>query len=226
MTNYYNNYKNIKNDIDEYASKISRDPDSIKILAVSKTFPHTTVQNAIDSGITLFGESKIQEAKSKIPLLAGNFEFHMIGHLQSNKAKDAVNLFSMIHSLSSITTAEKINREAFKLGKIQDLLIQINSSGEETKSGIDPAQSVDLAGAVSEMKNLNLKGIMTIGPLTDDESEIHKAFALTRRTLENINKELKLSLKEISMGMSNDFLIAVEEGATIIRIGSAIFGSR
>ncbi len=226
MPDYYNNYKNIKNNIDEYASKISRDPDSIKILSVSKTFSHTIIQNAIDSGITLFGESKIQEAKSKISLLSGNFEFHMIGHLQSNKAKDAVKLFTTIHSVSSVSTAEKINSEAFKLGKIQDVLIQINSSGEETKSGIDPAKSVDLAGAISEMKNLSLKGVMTIGSLTDNESEIHKAFALTRKTLENINNELKLSLKEISMGMSNDFLIAIKEGATIIRIGSAIFGSR
>lgn len=224
--NYYSNYKNIKNDINECASKISRDPESIKILSVSKTFPHTIVQDAINSGITLFGENKIKEAKSKIPLLSGTFEFHMIGHLQSNKAKDAVKLFSMIHSISSISTAGKINREAFNLGKIQDILIQINSSGEESKSGIAPAQSIDLAGAISEMENLNLKGIMTVGPLTDNESEIRKAFSLTRTTMETINSKLGLALKEISMGMSNDFLIAIEEGATIVRIGSSIFGSR
>lgn len=224
--NYYNNYIKIKNSVNECASRLSRDTDSIKILSVSKTFSHAEVQDAINSGITLFGENKIQEAKSKIPLLSGNFDFHMIGHLQSNKAKDAVKLFSMIHSIDTISTAEKVNRAALNLGKVQDILIQINSSGEESKSGIDPARGVDLAGAISEMKNLHLKGIMTIGPLTENESSIHKAFTLTRRTLENINRELKLSLKEISMGMSHDYLIAVEEGATIIRIGSAIFGGR
>ena len=224
--NYYENYKNIKNSVNECASKLSRDPDSIKILSVSKTFPHETVQDAINSGIILFGENKIQEAKFKIPFLTGNFEFHMIGHLQSNKAKDAVKLFSMIHSIDSISTAEKINREAFSLGKTQDILIQINSSGEETKSGVNPDKGVDLAGAVTEMKNIHLKGVMTIGPLADNESVIRKAFTLTRKTLETMNRELGLSLKEISMGMSDDYLIAVEEGATIIRIGSAIFGRR
>jgi pyridoxal phosphate enzyme (YggS family) len=150
----------------------------------------------------------------------------MIGHLQSNKAKDAVKLFSLIHSIDSLSTAEKINREAAKIGKIQDILIQINSSGEESKSGISSARAVDLAWNISKMKNLNLKGIMTIGPLTDNESDIRKSFILTRQTLDSINSELGLSLNELSMGMSDDYLIAIEEGATLLRIGSAIFGRR
>ena len=223
---YYENYIKIKDSVNETALKISRNPDSIKIVSVSKTFTHEAVQEAIDLGIMVFGENKIQEAKSKIPLLKGNFEFHMIGHLQSNKAKDAVQLFSLIHSIDSISTAEKVNKEAEKLGKIQDILIQINSSGEESKSGISSSLAVDLAGAIIEMKNLNLQGIMTIGPLSDNESDIRKSFILTRHTLEAINSELGLSLKELSMGMSDDFLLAIEEGATILRIGSAIFGRR
>jgi pyridoxal phosphate enzyme (YggS family) len=224
--NYYNNYIQIKDSVNEAASKISRDPDSIKIVSVSKTFSSEVIQEAIDSGIFLFGENKIQEAKLKIPLLKGNFEFHMIGHLQSNKAKDAVKLFSMIHSIDTLSTAEKVNREAAKLDKIQDILIQINSSGEESKSGISPSEAIDLAGNISEMNNLNLKGIMTIGPLADNESDIRKSFILTRQTLASINRELGLSLNELSMGMSDDYLIAIEEGATLLRIGSAIFGRR
>lgn len=223
---YYNNYNIIKDSVSEAATKTSRNPDSIKIVSVSKTFSYGIIQQAIDSGLFLFGENKIQEAKSKIPLLKGDFEFHMIGHLQSNKAKDAVNLFSMIHSIDSLSTADKVNREASKLGKIQDILIQINSSGEESKSGISPSEAIDLAGNISEMNNLNLKGIMTIGPLTDNESDIRKSFIITRQTLDSINRELGLSLNELSMGMSDDFLIAVEEGATLLRIGSAIFGRR
>jgi pyridoxal phosphate enzyme (YggS family) len=207
--NYYNNYIQIKDSVNEAASKISRDPDSIKIVSVSKTFSSEVIQEAIDSGIFLFGENKIQEAKLKIPLLKGNFEFHMIGHLQSNKAKDAVKLFSMIHSIDTLSTAEKVNREAAKLDKIQDILIQINSSGEESKSGISPSEAIDLAGNISEMNNLNLKGIMTIGPLADNESDIRKSFILTRQTLASINRELGLSLNELSMGMSDDYLIAI-----------------
>ena len=223
---YYENYTKIKDSIKETALKISRNPDSIKIVSVSKTFTHEAVQEAINSGIIVFGENKIQEAKSKIPFLKGNFEFHMIGHLQSNKAKDAVALFSLIHSIDSLSTAEKVNREAEKIGKVQDILIQINSSGENSKSGISSSLAVDLAGAIIEMKNLNLKGIMTIGPLSDNESDIRKSFILTRHTLETINSELNLSLKELSMGMSDDYHLAIEEGATILRIGSAIFGRR
>jgi len=224
--NYYHNYIKIKNSVHETAIKASRDPGSIRIVSVSKTFSHETVQQAIDSGITIFGENKIQEANSKIPLLTGNFEFHMIGHLQSNKAKDAVKLFTLIHSIDTLSTAEKVNKEAEKLEKTQDILIQINSSGEESKSGISAAEAVHLAGNILKLNNLNLKGIMTIGPLTDNESDIRKAFKLTKQTLDIINIELGLSLKELSMGMSDDYLTAVEEGATILRIGSAIFGRR
>lgn len=224
--NIYDNYKSIIDSINERALKCSRDPQSIKVVAVSKTFAAETVQKAINSGIKLFGENKIQEAKNKIPLLKGNFDFHMIGHLQSNKSKDAVKLFSLIHSIDSFSTAEKINKEAANSAKVQNILIQINSSGENTKSGIPPDQAVDLAGSIIELKNLNLKGVMTIGPLTDNKSDIIKSFSLTVKTMERINRELSINLAEISMGMSDDYLIAIEEGSTLVRIGSAIFGGR
>ncbi len=224
--NFHENYKSIIDSINERALKCSRDPHSIKVVAISKTFSAETVQGAISSGIKLFGENKIQEAKNKIPLLKGDFDFHMVGHLQSNKSKDAVKLFSLIHSIDSLSTAEKLNREAENSAKIQNILIQINSSGEGTKSGISPDQAVDLAGSIIELKNLNLKGIMTIGPLTDNISDIIKSFSLTAKTMGRINMELSINLTEISMGMSDDYLIAIEEGSTLVRIGSAIFGGR
>jgi pyridoxal phosphate enzyme (YggS family) len=224
--NIYDNYKSIIDSINEKALKCSRDPNSIRVVAVSKTFSSDTVQEAVNSGIKLFGENKIQEAKNKIPLIKGDFEFHMVGHLQSNKSKDAVKLFSLIHSIDSLSTAEKLNREAENSAKIQNILIQINSSGEDTKSGISPDQAVDFAGSIIELKNLNLKGIMTIGPLTDNISDIIKSFSLTAKTMERANRELSINLTEISMGMSDDYLIAIEEGSTLVRIGSAIFGGR
>jgi len=224
--NIYDNYKSIIDSISEKAVKCSREPQSIKVVAVSKTFSAETVQEAVNSGIKLFGENKIQEAKNKIPLLKGDFEFHMVGHLQSNKSKDAIKLFSLIHSIDSFSTAEKLDREAKSYGKIQNILIQVNSSGEDSKNGILPDKAIDLAGSIIELKNLNLKGIMTIGPLTDNVSDIIKSFSLTAKTLERINMELSINLTEISMGMSHDYLIAVEEGATLVRIGSSIFGGR
>jgi len=220
------NYKKLKEQILQAALKCGRDENSIKIVAVSKTFDSPVIQEAINSGITVFGENKVQEAKAKIPLLRGNFEFHMIGHLQSNKAKDAVSLFSLIHSIDSESTAKKVNLEAAKINKVQDILIQIKVADEPTKSGISPEEAPFLVESILSLKNLRLRGLMNIGPLSDNLSEIRKSFETTRKTLEKINSSFSLNLKELSMGMSSDYLIAIEEGATIVRIGSAIFGNR
>ncbi|HOP64092.1 MAG TPA: YggS family pyridoxal phosphate-dependent enzyme [Spirochaetota bacterium] len=220
------NYRRIENEIRERAIKTGRDPEEIKIISVSKTFPYSDIQEAIDSGITLFGENKVQEANEKIPRLKGDFTFHMIGHLQTNKAKDAVRLFDLIHSVDKAETALKINNEALKNGKIQRVLIQIKTSDESTKSGILPENAVELAENILGLENIKLEGIMSIGPLTDDKNLTRKSFIETADTLTEINRSLSLDLKELSMGMSGDYLIAVEEGATMIRIGTAIFGKR
>ena len=220
------NYNRIGSLIDDTALRIGRTPSDIKIVSVSKTFDYTRVQEAIDCGINLFGENKIQEAKMKLPLLHGSFIFHMIGHLQSNKAKDAVQLFDLIHSIDKKETATKVDSEAEKIGKIQKVLIQIKTSGEDTKSGILPDGALDLASHIAGLKHLKLEGVMSIGPLTDDPGITRKSFRETAGILEKINRELTLDLAEISMGMSGDYLAAVEEGSTIVRIGSAIFGTR
>jgi len=198
----------------------------VRIIAISKTFPYEAVQNAIDAGIFLFGENKVQEAKNKIPNLTGNFVFHMVGHLQSNKAKDAVALFDLIHSIDSQSTAERINAEAQKIDKVQKILIQVNAIGEITKSGTEPDEAIRLAEKCLAMKNIELLGFMNIGPLSDDTALIRKSFIKTREILERTNNLLKTSMRELSMGMSGDFEIAIEEGATMVRVGSLIFGER
>ena len=224
--NIRDNYNFIENRVAGAALRSGRKPESVRIIAVSKTFPYETVQNAIDAGIFLFGENKVQEAKSKIPGLSGNFTFHMVGHLQSNKAKDAVNLFDLIHSIDSLSTAERVNAEARKIGKIQKILIQVNALGEITKSGAEPDEAIRLAEKCLTMENTELLGFMNIGPFSDDTALIRKSFAKTREILEKTNNLLKTSMKELSMGMSEDFETAIEEGATMVRVGSLIFGNR
>jgi pyridoxal phosphate enzyme (YggS family) len=220
------NYNRILNEIHEIAASCGRNPEEIKLIAVSKTFEASVVQGAIDAGIRLFGENKVQEARTKIPLLKGDFVFHMIGHLQSNKTKEAVRMFDMIHSLDSFSTATKVDGEAAGIGKRQKVLIQVNASGENSKSGVSPASAVELAGQVLGLKSLDLRGLMTMAPFTEDKDLIRSAFRKTREMLERINSVHNLHLSELSMGMSSDYRIAVEEGATLVRIGTAIFGHR
>jgi len=220
------NYNRIKEKVNETAIKCGRKSDEIKIVAVSKTFNEDVIREAINSGIDIFGESKVQEAGKKFGSLAGNFELHMIGHLQSNKSGEAVKLFDMIHSVDKISTAIKLNSEAEKLSKLQSILLQLKTSDEDTKHGADPSEIISIAESILEMKNLRLKGIMSIGPNVTDKSIIRKSFIETYKTLNKINSVLNLNLRELSIGMSGDFTIAIEEGASMIRIGTAIFGNR
>jgi len=220
------NYNKILNTVIETALKCGRNPDQIKIISVSKTFEAPLIQEAIDSGIKLFGENKIQEANEKFHRLSGDFKFHMIGHLQSNKVRDAVNLFDLIHSIDKVSTASKLNDEAEKKNKIQRILLQLKTTDEVTKYGVSPDDIIPVAEAVSSMKNLQLEGIMSIGPNTSNEIQIQKSFIETAKMFDKLNNLLKLNLKELSMGMSGDYTIAIKEGATMVRIGSAIFGNR
>ncbi len=220
------NYRKIEESVREAAGSCGRNAEEIRIIAVSKNFPRETVQEAIDSGIELFGENKVKEAKEKIPGLSGTFIMHMIGHLQSNKAKDAVRLFDLIHSLDKRDTAEKINREAEKIEKVQKILIQVNTSGELSKSGTDPENALNIIDAVADMKNTETLGLMTMAPYTRDTALIRDCFRKLKDTLETINSKLGTNMRELSMGMSSDYRIAIEEGATMLRIGTAIFGER
>ena len=219
-------YKKLEEEINKKALEAGRDPKQIEVVAVSKTFSAGIIQEAVDGGIKLFGENRVQEAKSKIPEIKGDFSFHLIGYLQSNKAKDAVKIFDLIHSIDKFSTASRVSREAQKIEKNQKILVQVNTSGEETKNGIEPDSAAALCRDILELPNLELPGLMTIGPFTEDKKKIRESFRMLKNILEEINHKLGLSMKELSMGMSSDYLIALEEGATILRIGSAIFGKR
>ncbi|PKL18638.1 MAG: YggS family pyridoxal phosphate-dependent enzyme [Spirochaetae bacterium HGW-Spirochaetae-5] len=220
------NYKRIKNEVIETALKCGRNPDDIKIISVSKTFAVEKIQEAVNSGIKIFGESKVQEAYSKFPLVTGNYELHMIGHLQSNKSREAVDMFDVIHSIDKVSTASKLNSEAEKKGKIQRIYLQLKTTDEINKHGADSGEIITIAETICTMKNIKIEGLMSIGPNTTDPLLIQKSFIETAQTLDILNRNLKLNLTGLSMGMSGDFKIAVQEGATILRIGSAIFGDR
>ncbi len=220
------NYDALASEIDEFCRKSGRDPGEVKIVAVSKTFSVETIQDAIDQGITLLGENKVQEASGKIPGLTGSFSFHMVGHLQSNKARDAVKLFDCIHSIDKFSTAIKVDAEAAKIDKIQKILVQVNISHEESKSGTGEEETLNLIKNITELEHIELLGLMTMAPFTDEEEPIRRSFRVLRELMEKINRTLSLDLKELSMGMSSDYRIAVEEGSTMVRIGTAIFGQR
>ncbi|MFC1670828.1 YggS family pyridoxal phosphate-dependent enzyme [Spirochaetota bacterium] len=220
------NYKRIEELISAAAQSSGRNSEDIELVAVSKTISTNIIQEAIDSGIRLFGENRIQEAKNKISQLNGDYSFHLIGHLQSNKSKDAVKLFNLIHSIDKISTAIKVNSEAEKINKVQKILIQVNSSGENTKNGVEPEETINFVRRIAELNNIEVLGLMTMAPFTDNSELIRKSFRLTKIILDKINDELNLNLKELSMGMSQDFELAIKEGATMVRVGTAIFGER
>lgn len=219
-----------RDDLERECARLGRKPDEVTVVAVSKTFPVEAITAAIECGLAHFGENRVQEAKEKLPLVtaAPKPTWHLIGHLQSNKAKDAVALFDVIQSVDSWHLADELNRRAAAIGKHQDILIQVNTSGEEQKSGCDPWDVDELVGDVVALENLRILGVMTIGPLTDDDEEIAPAF----QELHSVFERLKLTdlhggeMRYCSMGMSDDWRIALAEGSNMVRIGRAIFGER
>jgi hypothetical protein len=225
-TSLKQNVETVKEKIAEAAARSGRDSSDIKIMAVTKTFPLEVIRMALEAGMNLLGENRVQEALAKYGDLDKECELHLIGHLQSNKARQAVKLFDCIQSLDKLSTARAVNREAEKLTKEIDVLVQVNTSGEEQKYGIDPENLMELLEGVMELDRLRLRGVMTMAKLTDDRDEIRRSFALARELKEKAETKTGLALPELSMGMSSDYPEAVEEGATMVRIGSAIFGSR
>ncbi|OHD69817.1 MAG: YggS family pyridoxal phosphate enzyme [Spirochaetes bacterium RBG_16_49_21] len=219
-------YNRIQEELAAIALSQGRPPGAIRIVAVSKNIDPVVMQESIDSGIRLFGENRVQEAKRKIPALSGDFTVHMIGHLQSNKARDAVELFDCIHSIDTFGTAQKVDLEAGRSGKRQKILIQVNTSGEQTKSGAAPEAAAELARQVLGLEHLELIGLMTMAPFTDDEELIRRCFRTAKKLKDEINRRLNCELRELSMGMSADYRMAAEEGSTMVRIGTAIFGQR
>lgn len=207
------------------ARRAKRDPDDLHIVAVSKTVPVAKIEQAIAHGITIIGENRVQEAKMKLPLIGKKVTWHMVGHLQTNKVKDALKIFSLIHSLDSLKLAQEIEKKA---GTPIDCLIEVNTSHEPTKFGIDPENAINFYAALKDFNKLNIKGLMTIGPgwAIQDKEASRPCFRLLVSLKDNIEKQCKCSLPILSMGMTSDYEIAIEEGANMIRVGTAIFGPR
>jgi pyridoxal phosphate enzyme (YggS family) len=200
-------------------ARAGRARSEVRLVAVSKTFPASDVDHAVAAGMTDVGENKVQEARDKQPLVSGQARWHLIGHLQSNKAKDAVRLFDVIQTVDSVELAEKIARAAESAGKRQEVLLQVNIGREEQKSGAAPQDVAGLAGRIAELPSIDVTGLMAIPPA--GEPEAMRPFFRELRAMRD-----DLGLSELSMGMTDDFEIAIEEGATIVRVGRAIFGSR
>ena len=208
------------------AKKAGRDPQSVKLIAVSKTFPAEAVQSAYDAGQRLFGENKVQDLALKNAALSKDIEWHMIGHLQSNKAKLAVENADYIHAVDSVKLLKRIDRLAGELNRFPKVFLEINVSGEESKFGADSESVKELAKAANECENITVAGLMAMAPFGVSESELRFVFSSLRKLRENLEAEFDLDLPELSMGMSGDFEIAIEEGATMVRVGTSIFGRR
>lgn len=220
------NLATLRNRISEVCEKNNREPNSVRLIAVSKNFGIDVIKLAIEAGQNEFGENRAQELISKFDVLGNQVVWHFIGHLQRNKVKYAVRTAEYIHSVDCLSLAEEIQKQAQKIGKIQKVLIQVKTSEEETKHGL--TSEVELQKVLEfcvNADNIKLLGLMTISPLTDDKNLIRKSFADLRNLKEKLNSE-GFNLTELSMGMTNDFEIAIEEGSTMLRIGSAIFGER
>jgi len=220
------NLHKVRANIDRAAKRVGRKPQEITLVAVSKTFPAEAIQAAVAAGATDIGESRIQEALPKIDRLGPITRWHLIGHLQSNKAKKAVSYFDLIQTLDSVELAEKVSHEAADLNKRIDCLIEMNSSDEESKFGFPPEETMRAAARIIALPGINLCGLMTVGPWTTKEGCIKKAFDFTRQTFENMILQLGPQIKTLSMGMSSDYELAIACGSTMVRVGTAIFGAR
>ncbi len=230
-----NALKNVLENIRSSAVKADRDVNEIKLITVSKTIELERVIEAVNAGASILGENKVQEAKEKInnyelriknsPLAVKGVEWHLIGNLQKNKARTAVELFDLIHSVNSSGLAAELNKHANNAGTVQDVLVQVKLSDEATKHGALEKDLMGLLDSIMGMDNLKLRGLMTIPPFFNDPEEARPYFRKLRQISETASAR-GFSLNELSMGMSNDYRVAIEEGATMVRVGTAIFGAR
>jgi pyridoxal phosphate enzyme (YggS family) len=223
---FADNLDSIQQRIRAACERSGRVPDSVTLLAVTKTQPPEIVAAAAELGLLLFGENKVQEAKAKIPLCPGKLRWHFIGHLQSNKCRDAVQLFQMIESMDSLNLAQEINKRAGEAAKTMPVLLEVNLAGEASKFGYRPEQLLAELKEINSLPRVEIHGLMTVPPWSPDAENSRPHFRRLRELKIQCEKILGAPLPHLSMGMSGDFEIAVEEGATIVRIGTALFGPR
>jgi hypothetical protein len=216
----------VRSRIAEICKKYGRKVDEITIVAVTKGFPAMTIRRAVENGFKHIGENRVQDAEPKIAELGPIATYHMVGHLQSNKARRAVQLFDVIQSVDSLGLAEAINKHALAANRAIECYIQVNCSDEIQKSGVSPDDCLELVKKTSKLSHTKLTGLMTIGPLTEDERAIRSSFAQCRELFRAGQKIAGAQFERLSMGMSDDYHLAIAEGSTMIRLGTAIFGRR
>jgi len=226
MTSISENLERVRKQIASAVVKSGRSADEVELVAITKTHPAETVREAIEAGQSLFGESRVQEARAKIPELPSNMRWHFVGHLQKNKVRQALPLFEMIHSLDSLALAQDIDRIAEEEGLHPRVLLEVNVAGEGSKFGFSPEKLRDQMEELLALSRLSILGLMTVPPLAKEAEASRQHFVQLRELRDRLQTEFRVDLTQLSMGMTQDFPIAVEEGATLVRVGTAIFGQR
>jgi pyridoxal phosphate enzyme (YggS family) len=226
VTNIEANLNRVRNEIAQAAQISGRNVSDIELVAVTKTHPAEIVREAVDAGHLVFGESKVQEARAKIPLLPSNIRWHFIGHLQKNKIRHAFPLFEMIHSVDSLELAQAIDRIAHEDGLHPRILLEVNVAGEGSKFGFKATTLRAELESLLLLPRLSIEGLMCIPPLAEEPGTSRKYFVELRELRDALEQEFQVKLPHLSMGMTNDYSVAVEEGATLVRVGTAIFGER
>jgi pyridoxal phosphate enzyme (YggS family) len=220
------NLAKVRQTISQAERAAGRPDGSVQLIAVTKTHPVDAIQKAIDAGQFIFGENRVQEARAKIPQLSSRIQWHLIGHLQSNKVRPALPLFQLIHGVDSVELLADIDRIAAELGLFPRILLQVNLAGEASKFGFSPAKLLEQVETIDGFKRANIEGLMTIPPLAPSPEHSRPYFVALRELRDRLARESGFALPELSMGMSDDYRIAIAEGATMVRVGTAIFGER
>lgn len=222
------NYDNVFKQVCDACDAAGRNKEDVTLIAVSKTHPASDIEELYNHGVRHFGENKVQELVDKYDELPKDIKWHLIGHLQTNKVKYIVDKVYLIHSVDSVKLAEQIDKEAAKKGVKVDILVQVNVANEETKFGLDSAETISMIENISKFSHINIKGLMTIAPFVEDGEENRKYFNDLKQLSVDIKRKNidNVSMDFLSMGMSGDYQVAIEEGATFVRVGTSIFGMR
>ena len=226
MSSILDNLERVREQIASAAANSGRSADDVELVAITKTHPAEKVREAVEAGQTLFGESRVQEARAKITELSSNIRWHFVGHLQKNKVRQALPLFEMIHSVDSLALAQEINRIAEEEGLYPRVLLEVNVAGEGSKFGFAPDDLREQMEALLALPRLSIEGLMCIPPLAVESEDSRKFFVQVRELRDSLEKEFNMKLPQLSMGMTQDFPIGIQEGATLVRVGTAIFGER
>jgi pyridoxal phosphate enzyme (YggS family) len=228
MSTIEENVRNIWARIEKATQRSGREGEKVQLVAVSKTVEPERINEAIRRGIDIIGENRVQEAEGKFKEITEPVTKHLVGHLQTNKAKKAVELFDFIQSVDSERIAEEISRRALDQGKVMEVLVEVNTSAEETKFGLEPGRALPLIETISGLQGIKIKGLMTIGLFTDDPEDTRPCFKKLKALFEEVKSANipGVEMKYLSMGMTSDFEVAIEEGSNMVRVGTGIFGAR